>query len=368
MVGKVQILTRTVRGLTEDRSFDGFEDPWRLLPFEPCKLKTYRENPYLTDWEQTCQFFGVKDNRVVGRRNSYPARIVAKGHVYNTRISGSVFVEEKSRSSMLAITMLNKALKLPEGDLNINCGLSPVNRKFYRLYGSPMFRLVCFNVGGIWNKYYKGNGYKGWKRVAANMISVAISLLNHLSCCCFGWLKFKGLPDWKIREVDAADDAFIDRACEMVNLDSHPYREEITPAWIKWTLSNDFCAGVCKAKKIYGVYDGEALVGFALVRYSSEWGRCKIYEWQLAKEYEGQEGEFLSLMAKEMRKHGSSIAIGVGEDSVSTITFLRKRFADVGEDYAVVTMRKDSRFSDFQGIRDSTNWRVRPGMGDACFW
>lgn len=368
MAAKLQIQYRTVRGLSEDRSFDDYSDPLGLLRFDDCKIKAYRENPYLTDPDAPCQLFGVKDNQIVGRRNSYPARFVANGVVHNCRISGSVFVDVNCRSSLLGITLLNKALKLPDGELNINCGLSPVNREFYRLAGANMFRMVCFNVGGSWNKFYKGNHFRGWKKVAAWCISASISTLNWLSSVFCSRRKFGQLPNWEVREIDPNDKPFLAKAAELIAQDGHKFREEITPEWIKWTLTNDFHVESCSKKQMFGVYDDNRFVGFALTRSSRDWGRKKIYEWQLDSAYTTREAEFLSLIAKRINTTGSSTTIMVDDCQAETVQKLTKRFSIAGDDYAVVTIRNDSQYKAIEGIREQKNWRVRPGMGDACLW
>lgn len=368
MAGKLQIVTRTVREVKEGESFAAFSDPLNLLRFDGCKARAYERNPYLPNGDTICQLFGVKDSVIVGRRNSFPARFVADGIVYNCRISGSVYVDLGSRSSLLGITLLSKALKLPDGELNINCGLSPVNRKFYKLAGASMFRMVNFDVGGRWNKFYKGTHFKGWRRFAAWGVSVIITTFNFLNEGLLGWWKFRGLPVWSVREISPFDSGFLRRSCDLVKTDCHKYREEITPDWIRWTLTNDFHSATCSAKQMFGVYDRDRFVGFALTRSSSEWMRKKIYEWQLDPAYEEFEAEFLSLIARQLVTLGSSVSIMVSCDQTETIKKLASRFAMAGDDYAVVTIRSDSKFKSFEGICAQQNWRVRPGMGDACLW
>lgn len=363
MAGKIQTFVRTVRGLTDDERFSAFEDPHGLLPFAPCKLKAYRENPYLKDLDQPCQLIGVKDGKVIGRRNSFPSRIVADGVVYDTRISGSVYVDPTARSSLYAISLLNQALKFPNGDLNINCMLSVQNQKFYRLYGASLFPLVEFDAGGRWNRYYKSGNPPGWKKWAARVLNAMVSIANYM----LDYGRWRGLPDWEVREIDISDEASIKNACNLINADKHRYREEITPEWIKWTLTNDFLSENNRGA-MYCVYEGDNIVGFALTRGRAKENTSKIYEWQLSVGYEKREAEFLSLVAKRLCRYGSRIAIWIGEDSEETIAELKKRFPSVGRNYVVVTIADGSRFGNFDGIRDSKNWRLRPGMGDAALW
>ena len=363
MASKIETLIRTVRGLTEDRRFDSLEDPHGLLKFSEQKLRTYRENPYLSDLDQPCQLIGVKDGVVVAGRNSYPSRIVAQGKSYNIRISGSVFVDPQARASLMAISMLNKALKFEDGSLNMNCMLSIQNQKFYRLYGSSMFELAEFDAGGRWNKYYKPGNPSGWKKYAAKVLNFAVILLNKI----FDGKRWCGLPDWRVEEKSISDSDFLKNASDLVASDVHSYREDITADWMKWTLENDFLA-VGNHGRMFGVYDGENFVGFALTRRNPKSGKSKIYEWQLTKEYEDKEAEMLSLVAKELFKVDSRVGVQVGTDSVNTIASLAKRFPRLISNYVVVTIAKDSPFNDFAGIKESRNWRLRPGMGDAAHW
>lgn len=363
MAGKIQTFVRTVRGLTDDERFSAFEDPHGLLSFAPCKLKAYRENPYLKNLDQSCQLIGVKNGKVIGRRNSFPSRIVADGVVYETRISGSVYVDPAARSSLYAISLLNQALKLPNGDLNINCMLSVQNQKFYRLYGASLFSLVEFDAGGRWNRYYKPGNPPGWKKYAAKILNFAVTVTNKF----FDRGRWRGLPNWDVRKIDISDEASIREACELIGADKHRYREEITPEWIKWTLANDFLAAANRGI-MYCVYDGGELVGFALARYAPKERKCKIYEWQLSAKYIVREAELLSIVAKTVCQFASRVQIMVGADSSETILKLKSRFPQLGCNYVVVTIAEESKFNRFEGIKESKSWRIRPGMGDAALW
>lgn len=363
MAGKIQTFVRTVRGLTEDERLSAFEDPHELLSFAPCKLKTYRENPYLKDLDQPCQLIGVKDGRVIGRRNSFPSRIVADGIVYDTRISGSVYVDPAARSSLYAISLLNQALKFPDGDLNINCYLSVQNQKFYRLFGSAMFRFLVFEAGGRWSLLYRRGSYVFWKCAVIKFINFLVAVANHF----FDISRWRGGGDWHVEEVDIDNIDAISDYCEMVKADMHKYRQEITPEWIRWTVSNDFYANDCR-KYILRICDGKETVGFALIRKGLKTKTIRIYEWQISNKYQGQTAEFLSLVAKTAYGFGYKVQIPIAEDNIAAIMKLKERFIRSESNYVVVTIAKGSRFETFSGIRESKNWRVRPGMGDASLW
>ena len=362
MAGKIETLVRTVRGLTDDARFASLEDPHGLLPFSEIKLKAYRENPCLGDLDQPCQLIGVKDNKVIGRRNSFPGRFVADGKVYHNRISGSVYVDPKCRASMYALRLLQQALKLPDGELNINCWMSEQNQKFYRLFGSGMVRFEVFEAGGRWSRYMKRVDSPKWKAVVAKFVNVVAAFL----CRFFDNRRWRNLPDWNVREIDVADSVSLAAFCDLVGKDHHRYRQEITPEWIRWTVENDFL-GNCR-KSVYRVYDGKDFVGFALVRQGYAEKFIKIYEWQLAEAYADKEAELLSVVAKSVQRYGSRVQIAVGADEESTVTKLKARFPVTHGNYAAITIADGSRFNDFAGIKDPKNWRVRPGMGDACLW
>lgn len=363
MASKIETLIRTVRGLTDDARFASLEDPYGLLLFSERKLKAYRENPYLGDLDEPCQLIGVKDNKVVGRRNSFPGRFVADGKVYPNRISGSVFVDPKCRSSMYALRLLQQALKLPGGDVNINCYLSLQNQKFYRLFGSAMFRFRVFEAGGRWSAFYKRGAFSGWRRMAANIINIAVAFGNHVA----GRRRWRSIPNWTVEEFDADDNMMLCKCCDLIKSDKHRYRQEITPEWIRWTIRNDFYGEVCH-KRIMVVCNGEELIGFALVRYGLATKVNRIYEWQVSSRYEDFEAEFLSLVAKQLYRFGFRVQIPIGEDNVGSVERLNRRFSQSEGNYVVVTIAKGSKFEGFDGINESRNWRVRPGMGDAALW
>lgn len=363
MAGKIQTVIRTVREITDDSSFESVQDPARLVHWDPCKVKTYRENPYLDSWDLPCQLLGIKDGKVIGRRNSFPSKIVADGTVYDTRISGSVYVDQTVRSSLYAISLLNQALKFPNGDLNINCGLSPQNQKFYRFYGSAMFPFVIFDASGKWSKFYKEGLYTGWKWLAATVLNTTVFLFNQL----FASTRWKGLPNWSVVD-ESVPGEFIDRFCGLIRNDCHRFRVEMTPAWVRWVMNNDFITTTLWKKHLVGIYDGEKLVGFVLYRHEPLRKIYKIYDWQLTPEYEGREDALLAVVARRLYRFGHRIMIWIGEDRTKTISDFKSRFAVVGQNFAVVTLAESSRFSAVPGIRESRNWRIRPSMGDMPFW
>lgn len=363
MASKIETLVRSVRGLTEDRRFSTLKDPKGLLVFSDIKLRTYQANPYLENLDEPCQLIGVKDGVVVGRRNSFPSRVVANGVVYNTRISGSVYVDPQCRSSLYAISLLKKAQEFPGGDLNINCGLSLQNQKFYRLLGSAMFELVMFDAGGRWNAFHKEGEYTGCKRWAAKAINLVVPILNRL----FDSRRWNGVPSWEVRSESSSNEAFLMKAARLVAADSHRYRVEITPEWLRWVLENDFISLSCQ-KKIYGVYEDGRLVGFAVVRIDARVKFCKVIEWQVASSFQDQEVDFLRSIAKTIWRPGYRIQIAVSKDDEALYSGLLKWFPIVARNYAVITLAEKSRFGLCEGIREPGNWRIRPGMGDSPFW
>lgn len=363
MRSKIETWIRTVRQFADDSWLSDVTDPHGLLYVDPAKIKTYCTNPFLVDLEQPCQLIGVKDGRIIGRRNSFPSQIVADGVVCKMRVSGSVYVDPEARSSLYAISLLRRSLQFPDGDLNINCGLSYKNQKFYELLGSAMFKIVMFAGGGRWFRYYKGGTYTGWKAYAAKVVNAGVYLASFL----LDWKRWSGLPNWTVQEVDPANLEFISTAARLVSQDRHRYRQDITREWIKWVAENDFeSTGV--RKMILGVYGDSGLVGFGLVRMDSNKRSVKIFEWQVDLKSEGQESHLLCVLARYCSKFGYRVQIAVAEADERLVQELERRFPRVGFNYSVVTIADGSRFKSFDGIGDAYNWRIRPGMGDAAFW
>ena len=363
MASKIKTIIRSIRDLSNPEGLASFADPRGLLQLSPSKLKAIQANPYLDTQDQPCQLVGILDGRVVGRRNSYLERIVAYGKTYVCRTSGSVYVDPSCRSSLYAISLLEQALKLPLGDLNINCFLSKQNQKFFRLLGSAMFQLELFEAGGRWNKFFKAGTRGGWRAIAAKIINGGIAFANYI----FDKRRWRGLPDWSIVEVDCSDKRHLEKFCKLISRDTHHYRCDISKEWIKWALSCDFDLPNCK-KALWAVNDGQKLVGYALVRRDFVNKYAKIFEWQINADYENVEAEFLSIIARKLYHYAYRVQIAVGADSSTTIAKLGERFYHCGHNFAVVTIADGSRFEKFDGIRDSTYWRIRPGMGDAAFW
>jgi hypothetical protein len=240
--------------------------------------------------------------------------------------------------------------------------MSEQNQKFFRLFGSGMIKFEVFEAGGRWSRYMKRVGSPKWKATVAKFVNVVAAFL----CCFFDNRRWRNLPDWNVQEIDIADSVALAAFCDLVRKDPHRYRQEVTSEWIRWTVENDFL-GNCR-KSLYGVYDSERLVGFALVRQGYSEKFIKIYEWQLSEAYADKEAELLSVVAKSVKRYGYRVQVAVGDDEEATVAKLKDRFPVTHTNYAAITIADGSKFNDFDGIKESKNWRVRPGMGDACLW
>lgn len=361
-MAKIETTVLAVRDLASNERFAACEDPHHLLDFAPCKLKAYASNPFLPAPDAPCRLIGVKDGMVVGCRNSFPGKFVADGKSHDNRISGSVYVDPRCRASLYALTLLHQALKFPGGELNINCWMSRQNQKFYRLFGSGMIRFVAFDAGGRWSRYLQKVTFPRWKAIVA----VCVNQVAAFACAFLDGRRWRGLPAWSVRMTERPDDWMLAEACELVCRDSHRYRQEITPDWIRWTLGNDFKES--RRKLFVRVCAGDSLVGFALVRVDIRAKFNKIYEWQVASQYAAQEADFLSVVARQIQKYGCRVQVAVGADNGDVVARLRERFPATSENYAAITIAEGSRYNGFPGIKDSRNWRARPGMGDASLW
>ena len=285
-MAKIETTVLAVKDLASSAErFAGCDDPHRLLDFSPCKLKTYVSNPFLPSLDAPCRLIGVKDGTVVGCRNSFPGRFVADGTVHDNRISGSVYVDSRCRSSLYAIKMLQKALTFPGGEVNINCWMSRQNQKFYHLLGSCMIRFEVFDTGGRWSRYLQKVTSPRWRAFAAFFANRIAAFANAF----LDGRRWRGLPDWTVEVTESPDDAMLEEACGFVRRDPHRYRQEITPAWIRWTLEHDFKES--RRKSFVRVCENGSPVGFALVRMDDRAKFGKVYEWQVAPAFRGGGGE-----------------------------------------------------------------------------
>ena len=173
---------------------------------------------------------------------------------------------------------------------------------------------------------------------------------------------------WKIERVEVDDEEAFCSFCNMVAADEHRFREQIEPRWIRWVLTNDFFPSEMADKRLYRVNVKGKTIGYFMTRRSVKGARGRILEWQTVKGAESAIPWILLRAAKILIRNTDAVVVSVGADESAVIKVLKRLLIPFTTQHAVVGAREDSPLRMHEGWDQAVNWRIRPAMGDGCFY
>ena len=173
---------------------------------------------------------------------------------------------------------------------------------------------------------------------------------------------------WKIEQVDVGNKEAIQEFCDLIAADEHRFREDMDPQGIRWILTNDFFPAAMADKKLYCVKVKGQAIGYFMTRRSVKGTRGRILEWQTVKGAESAIPWMLIRAAKLLIRNTDAVVVSVGAEESAIIKVLKKLLVPFTTQYAVVGAREDSPLRSHDGWDQAVNWRVRPAMGDGCFY
>jgi len=357
---KVESFQRTLDSLDDEHCFDGKIDPAQSLLIGDAKARTFKTCPYIFAGTFPIQTYGLVGNEVVGSINHFCYNIIADGSRYLTAVGDSLYVYDKYRSTMFGVSLLDGLKNLSRDHIVMGCRYSPQAQGVLRLLRYRMFRL---------------NEYKYIKHSMGIVLTRSYAKFPHFVLDCvyavirwvvwmLTWLKTHQLS---VREISCLDDSTLNAMADLVKRDVHRFREDVTVEWLRWTLSNDFQVDV--TKKAYGVYVSGILVGFFLVRLcGSGKGEGKIFEWQLDSRYNRQTIDLMLRVARLCVQKCDYLTLSLGDEDNQNARALKMLLCRRTEQVVALWVAKDSPLTKHEGYGAFSNWRIRPGMGDACFW
>ena len=160
----------------------------------------------------------------------------------------------------------------------------------------------------------------------------------------------------------------IQQFCDLIAVDEHRFREDMDPKGISWILTNDFFPAAMADKKFYCVKVKDQTIGYFMTRRSEQGTRGRILEWQTVKGAESAIPWMLIRAAKLLIRNTDAVVVSVGAEETAIIKVLKKILVPFTTQHAVVGARNDSPLRKHEGWDKAVNWRIRPAMGDGCFY
>lgn len=354
---------RKVRELGSPECVAAYDDPASYAQLHPSKVAAIRNNPFLKSETDCGQLLGICGSTIIGGICPIPLQIVADGEVYSAICGSSLLVIPEARSTGYGIDILDKMRSLCKDGIDIYCGLSKDSRRLVKLLGRSLFpvqRHVMIRRSREFTSYRHPQIV--W-RVASFFLD-AIFWIHRLFVRSIVAVKLKGLS---VRQIEVSDDDAIESCARLAEADRHRFRQNITPEWIKWVLTNEFRPIERVHKRLYGVYRGTELVVFWISKTDSSGERGRVIEWQVSEKYAELEPWILLKAALMILPFCNAVNLD-SDDEANYRLFRMLGFLSVPGQFCAVGADEQSRLNEHKGYSEQSNWRVRMSMADGAFY
>lgn len=327
-------------------------------------------NPYLESGESICQWVGFADGKPAGFNYSFPINVWADGKVYGSTTGSSLNVVEWARKTDLGLILPAKGVESASKDgIAIAASCSQMAVPLHRVNGYKFF---------LFPRYIALRRCRPViEMVLPQWLVKPMAFLGDLVLCTYfkalALLAFKLLRGYSVVEVQSGDENGHRVMSDIVAKDTHRFREDHDPSWFKWHMTNSFSEdGPCHGYLLKSKKDGQC-VAFGLTKrrfherassrgFKNVW-LSSIMEWGALPGHAARlKGLVLALILKSA---GDCDAIELATDDESLGKFARSiGMRKVGDsNFGVKVMKNFPLYGD-KAIKEQSNWRVRPGMGD----
>lgn len=361
---EVQTYYRTVDELSSHGRFAEFEDLNAYLDFPKEKVEVFRNNPYLSSGQVTAQILGVTDGKIIGAVGMFPFHVIADKTCYEVCGCPLTHVHPDYRRTMYGVELALKTVDVSADRATLNYGLSKQSARLNRFLKAPLFDIRQFTYVKRSRVFFAQRLPKtvGW--ILCPMMDMVFGLHRTLVNIVVWFRTFR----WKIERVDVEDEESIQHFCDMVTTDEHRFREDMDSKGIQWILTNDFFPSAMADKRLYRVSVKGKTIGYFMTRRSEHGKRGRILEWQTEKGAESAIPWMLMCAAKLLIQNTEAVVVSVGAEEKAIIKVLKKLLVPFTTQHAVVGAREDSPLRSHDGWDQAVNWRIRPAMGDGCFY
>ena len=363
-VEEVQTYYRTIDELSSHGRFAEFEDLNAYLDFPREKVAVFRNNPYLSSGQVVVQILGVTEGKIIGAVGMFPFHIVADKERYEVCACPLTHVHPNYRRTMYGVELAQRTVDVSADKATLNYGLSEKSARLNRYLKAPLFPVRQFAYVKRSRLFFAQRLPKAIGWLLCPLMDVAFWIHRLLIGIVVGFRTFC----WKIERVDVDDEDAVQQFCAMIAEDGHRFREDMDTKGVRWILTNDFFPSEMADKKLYRVKVKNRTIGYFMTRRSEHGARGRILEWQTAKGFESAIPWMLIRAAKLLIRNTDAVVVSVGEDENSVVKILKRFLIPFTTQYAVVGTRGDSPLRSHEGWNLAANWRIRPAMGDGCFY
>ena len=361
---EVQTYYRAVDELSTHGRFAGFQDLNAYLDFPKEKVAVFQNNPYLSSDKVTAQILGVADGKIIGAVGVFPLHLIADQKCYEACACPLIHVHSDYRRTMYGVRLLQKTTDISAEKATINYGMSPDSVCLNKMFRFPLFPIRRFVYVKRSRHFFAQRLPKAIAWLLCPMMDVAFWLHRVLVGIVLFFRTFR----WKVEQVNVDDEEAIHQFCELIEADEHRFREQMDSKGIKWILTNDFFPSAMADKRLYRVKVRGKAIGYFITRRSVKGARGRILEWQTVKGAESAIPWMLMRAAKLLIRNTDAVDVSVGLDETAIIKVLKKMLIPFTTQHAVVGARNDSPLRMHEGWDKAVNWRIRPAMGDGCFY
>lgn len=365
---KSEVLSRR---LDELDFFHGEEiGPEHFLYVSPERRKAFLENPYLESPNDICEWVGFADGKAAGFNYSFPIRVWADGKSYRGTTGSCLNVQEWARKTDLGLILPAKGVEITGKDgIAIAAACSQMAIPLHKINGYRYFFMPRYIA--LWkSRSVVESIAPRW--VAWLLVPIANAALWLYKISLRAVVFFK-MSRYRMEDVGADDVDAVQKMAEIVASDPHRFREDHDVAWFKWHLTCSFSKdGPCRGSLLKDKKMGD-VVAFALAKrrfhakashrgFRDVW-LASIMEWGCVPGHEKELRWFLVSVA--LRYGGICDATEFATDDSKMGAFVRRLgWRQVGDANVGVKVMKNFPFFGDSAVKEQSNWRIRPGMGD----
>ena len=341
-----------------------------FLYISPERRNALLHNPYLEGSNEICEWVGYADGKCAGFNYSFPIRVWADGKSYRSTTGSSLNVEDWARKSDLGLILPAKGVEETGKDgIAIAAACSQVAIPLHKINGYRYFFLPRFIA--VWKS----------RSVIESVVPQGLSLpfiwvadvllwlyANILRLIAGGMLRRYYVAEARADNGDSAKEM-----ADIVSCDTRRFREDHDAAWFKWHMTCSFSNdGPCKGYLLRERRTGK-IMAFALAKrrfhevashrgFKNVW-LGSIVEW--GNRPGGEKTMKWFVLSVALRFAHTCDAVEFSPDDERLQSFIRSLgWQHVGESNVGVKVMKNFPFYGDKSVREQSNWRVRPGMGD----
>lgn len=327
-------------------------------------------NPYLDEEDAICEWVGYADGKPAGFNYSFPIHVWADGKTYRSTTGSCLNVEEWARKTDLGMILPAKGVEITSKDgIAIAAACSQMAVPLHQINGYKYFFFPRYIA--LWRCR------SVVERFLPRWLVKPISVMGDIALWMYAWA-LKGLVKCALRgyrvvAVAADDESGQQRMADVVAADVHRFREDHDSAWFKWHMTCSFSVhGPCRGFLLHSKKDGNDLA-FCLAKqrfhkqassrgFKNVW-LGSIVEWGASAGYERKLGWFILAVVLMYARNCDAVEFAT-DDTILGRFVRRLGWRKVGDaNVGIKVMKKFPLYGD-SAIKEQSNWRIRPGMGD----